>query len=883
MLLRAFACLLAGCALLIASARADVKALDLRTEWLQNPIGIDVEKPRFSWRVESETRGELQTAYRILVATSARKLAADARDIWDSGKVEGDATLGIVYGGRALAPGQQAFWKVKIWGKDGKESPWSEQASWSAGLFRPEHWRARWISANSPDSSAVSGDSAVLPAARYTRKSFLLKKPVARAVAYVSALGIYELQMNGAPVSDALFPPGWSDDKQRAYYRAVDVTSLLHEGVNSIGVIVANGWNSGWRHGGEDGKLQRPVGGTMSALLMQLQLEYSDETQETIGTNTSWEVSDGGPLRAADLLMGESYDATREQRDWAAKNGAPEWKWSTASLHQVLPQRVQSYPAQPIRVISELTPEKITEPEGGVFLVDVGQIIAGNLRLQIKGEAGKKVQLHYATRLNPDGRIDSPAADRAAATDDYLMRGDSAGETWAPLFTWRRFRYVEITGLAEKPASESVVALVLHNDLPLTSNFACSDERLNELFSRVVRAQRRSFLEVPTGSGEKEARYGAMGEAQLAARSATYHADVAAFFTKWLADVREAQRDSGAYPDFAPYPFPFVPASFTPGATDAGVICAWTMWKVYGDTRLLEQHWESMTRFMEWRSKRSPAPAESDTPAAPEQTPPEFLHLAYHALTARLMADMAAALEKVEEAERYAALFNEIRATFQKDYLSQGGALKVPTQTAHVLALTFALVPREGALALVEALAKMIEADGLQLTDATKSPLAVLSAMGYHDLAIRQLHRGTFAEEAESSGSLSEAAVGEWLFRFLVGIDQDGTGFQRLIIQPGLQTGGSEGQIDWVSAEYQSVRGTIATEWRKTAGQFELKLSIPANTTANVYLPAAGVESITDGGKPLTAVRGATFLRMEGSRAVLAVQSGSYSFAAALK
>jgi alpha-L-rhamnosidase len=307
------------------------------------------------------------------------------------------------------------------------------------------------------------------------------------------------------------------------------------------------------------------------------------------------------------------------------------------------------------------------------------------------------------------------------------------------------------------------------------------------------------------------------------------------------------------------------------------------MWKVYGDTGLLEQHWQSMTRFMEWRSKRSRENGDNDDSSSHDQTPPEFLHLAYHALTARLMADMAAALEKPEEAERYVALSDEIRANFQKEYLGEDGALKVPTQTAHVLALTFALVPREAAPALAEKLAHMIGADGLRLTDVTKSPLAVLSAMGYHDLAVRQLHTATFAEDAESSGSLAQAAVGEWLFRFLAGIDQDGTGFQRLIIQPGLQTGSGEGQIDWVNAEYQSVRGTIATEWKKTADRFELKLTIPANTTANVYLPAGSPESITEDGKPLPEVRGATFLRMEGSRAVLAVQSGSYSFAAALK
>ena len=296
-------------------------ATELRTEWLPDPIGVDSTAPRLSWRMESNERGQKQTACRVLVASSERMLANNQGDLWDTGKLPGDETLNFVYAGRALASGGHVFWKVRVWDKDGKPSPWSATATWSTGLLKPDDWKAQWISFK--DTTTVHKDSGhlFLPAARHYRKEFQTAKTVKRATMYASALGLFELYVNGQRVSDNYFEPGWSDYHKRAYYRTHDVTALVRQGGNAIGAIVADGWYSGYVGYGllvgyGPNKTGRYFYGKTPALLAQLEIEYADGSREIIGTDKTWKVTDRGPIREADLIMGESYDARAELGDW---------------------------------------------------------------------------------------------------------------------------------------------------------------------------------------------------------------------------------------------------------------------------------------------------------------------------------------------------------------------------------------------------------------------------------------------------------------------------------------------------------------------------------------------------------------------------------------
>jgi len=945
----------------VSAFAAGVSPVGLRCEYLSNPTGIDETQPRLSWRVESTQRGQKQTAYRLLVASSAEKLQAGRGDLWDSGKVAGAETVNVPYVGKPLTSRQTAYWKVQAWDKDGRASAWSEPARWSMGLLRSSDWTAQWISFRDTAPLHTNRSTLFLPPARHYRKEFASAKTVRRATLSASALGICELHLNGQRVGDAWFEPGWADYRKRTYYRTHDVSGLMQRGANCVGAIVAEGWYSGYVGYGllvgyGPNKVGRYFYGKTPALLAQLEIEYTDGSREVIGTDTTWQVSGDGPIREADLIMGESFDARRDDPGWC-RPGGPDtrsralagWAWELAiraeengstkaifsdncgsrevELGFQRPPRLQAYAAPPIRLTQELKAQKLTEPKPGVYVFDLGQNFAGVIRLKVRGTAGAKLRLRYGEMLHRDGRLMTENLRKARATDYYTLRGDAGGETWQPRFTYHGFQFVELTGLPEKPGLDAVTGLVLHNDTPLVSEFACSDEGMTRFWKNTQWTQRANFIEIPTDCPQRDERLGWMGDAQIYVRTASCNADVAAFFTKWLDDVEEAQRAFGAYPDYCPYPMGHGAPGQTWGTawTDAGIICPYTIWQVYGDTRVIERHWASMTRFMDWRKKRAPdlrgrkdGNTWGDWLNVKENTPLEFIDAAYFKLDAQWMSEMARAIGRQAEAAHYDQLQARIADQCARDYLAAEAALKVHTQTAHVLTLAFGLAPEARKKSIAADLVERIAQNDFRMATGflgTKPLLPVLTASGQHDLAVRLFQSRKFPswgyeveqgansvwerwdsftkehgfEGAEgnqnaSMNSFSHYAFGavmEWAFRDLAGIDTDGPGFRRLRIKPGPPAPGSNpdrAPIAWVKAEYASVHGKILSQWKRSAERFELHLVLPANTSATVFLPARDRTTIREAGRDLSAVPGVKFLRMEGDRAVLDVESGAYQF-----
>ncbi len=923
----------------------------LHCEYLLNPLGIDQRAPRLSWRVESPHRGQKQTAYRVLVASSREALEADRADLWDSGKVESSKTVQVVYRGKPLASRQACYWKVRVWDKDGKPSSWSEPGRWSMGLQAPSDWQAEWISHRDETPLHTSREALYLPAARYYRKPLQVGKAVRRASVYATALGIYELHVNGKRVGDTMFTPGWSDYRQRVYYNTYDVTALLRGGENVIGAIVAEGWYSGYVGYGllvgyGPNKAGRYFYGKTPALRVQMEIEYADGSRQVLASDPSWKVATG-PIVEADIIMGETYDARREQDGWD-RPGFDDSAWQPAipardnpsvkapffdkagerevELGFVEPARLQSYPSVPIRAIEEIKPVRMSEPESGVYIFDMGQNFSGVVRLRVRGPEGVRVQLRFAEMLHSDGRLMTENLRRARATDAYILRGDPNGETWMPRFTYHGFQYVELTGYPGKPDLDAVTGIVVHSDTPLTSSFTCSDPMINQLHRNIVWTQRSNFFEVPTDCPQRDERLGWTGDAQAYIRAASYNADVGAFFTKWLDDLVESQRPSGAYPDYAPYPMQHGDSGqpFATAWTDAGVICPYTMYKVYDDRRVIERHYESMNRFMDFRRRNSPdfrgvaiGNGWGDWLAMGEQTPVAYIDAVYFAFTARLMSEMAAAIGKPQDAAEYQRLFEKIQAAFVEDYLEAGGRIKVDTQTAYSLALFVGLLPEDVRQQAADRLAQKIrENDGRMATGflGTRPLLPVLSANGHHDLAAELLQSRKFPSwgyEVEngattiwerwnsytkdegfhnpSMNSFSHyafGAVSEWMFQTLAGIDTEGTGFEKILIRPRPPAPGSNPDreaIHWVNASYDSVHGKIVSHWKREPERFSLEVTIPANTSATVEIPAGGAEGVSEGGRSLDAAEGVRFLRMEGDRAVVAVESGSYRFESKLR
>ncbi len=896
-----------------AEKSASLSPRHLRCEYREDPLGIDETRPRLSWQLESPERGQRQSAYRILAASSEAGLEKNLGDLWDSGRIGGDETVQIVYRGQPLTSRMLCFWKVMVWDEQGRPSAWSRPASFRMGLLEEGDWKARWIGYDLPGQRQGRAPKVTLPSigevvwpfskhyspCPYLRKTFTVSKPVRRATVSATALGLYELHLNGARVGQDYFTPGWTDYNQRVYYQTYDVTDLIRPGAdNVLGAILADGW-----YAGNVGWLGQRIYGWQLRLRAELYLEYEDGTSEVVATDGSWRAA-AGPIREADIQAGESYDARLEMPGWD-QAGFDDANWKPVTLTERVAAKVEAYPGLPVRRTGELKPIERTQPKPGVWVFNLGQNFSGRARLQVIGKPGDKVVLRFAERLNPDGTIYTRNLRTARATDTYILKGGGQ-ETWEPRFTYHGFQYVELTGYPGAPAADAVTGIVLHSDLPLTSSLETSNELVNKLYRNVVWGQRSNYFEVPTDCPQRDERLGWTGDAQAFIRTAAYNMDIAAFFTKWLQDLEDGQFENGAFPRVAPHVAPGIAA----GWGDAGIICPWTIWRVYGDTRIIEKHYAAMARWIEFLEKRSPnylSPPlgnEGDWLNVNAITPKDLIATAYFGEDARLMAEMAQAIGKGDDAAKYRRLFANIQHAFTAQFVSADGKIAGDTQTAYLMALQFDLLPPELRPAAARHLVENLQArDGLlstgflgahlllpALTDAGRTDAAyrLLTETRYPSWGYEITQGATTTWERWNSYTAEHGfenpmmnsfnhyafgAVGEWMFATLAGIDTDGPGFTRLLIHP--RPGGG---LTSAQASYDSIRGKIETRWRLEGDDLRLEVTIPANTTAFVYVPAAKAEDVSESGRPAAESPGVRFLRLEDGSAVFEVGSGNYAF-----
>jgi len=879
-----------------------MKLTNLRCEYLRDPLGIDVRRPRLSWVLESDRRGQKQTAYRILVASSEENLRNDIGDLWDSGKVGSDETAHIAYAGKPLRSRMRCYWKVRVWDEAGRASAWSEPAMWSMGLLEESDWKAQWIGFDEPRKN-LSGEL-ILPPPRYLRKDFKLSKPIRRATLYATALGLYEVHINGQRIGEDYFTPGWTDYNKRVYYNTYDVTDILNQGDNAIGAVLADGWYSGYVGFGH----QRDHYGKKTRLRAQIVIDYEDGTSEVVATDRTWRASTG-PLLEADFLMGETYDARREMPGWD-EPGFDSTGWKPVNVSSNITAAVEAYPGVTIRRFRELKPVTITEPKPGVFVFDMGSNFAGFARLKVKAPRGKEIKLRFAERLNPDGTIYTENLRSARATDTYICRGDGR-EIWEPRFTYHGFQYVELTGYPGRPGRDAVTGVEITSSTPVAGHFECSNRMLNKLYRNICQTQRANFMEVPTDCPQRDERLGWTGDAQIYIRTACWNSDVAAFFNKWLVDLTDAQREDGQFPSVAP--LKVAGSDGGPAWADAGVICPWTIYEVYGDRQILERHYDAVKRFIAFCERRSPGllpPKEfhcyGDWLSVGADTPKDVLAEAYFAYSTRLLARIAEALGRRKDAATYYRLYEDIKAAFNRAYVADDGRIKGDTQTVYVLALAFDLVDGDKRNRAIQYLIDDIKSRGWHLSTGfvgTKDLMLVLTKIGRTDVAYRLLHNDTFPSwgfsikhgatsiwerwdgwtpdkgfQDPGMNSFSHyafGAVGQWMFENIGGINTDGPGFKRILIRP--RPGG---KIRWARVTYRSIRGLIVSDWKIRDNRFELKISIPANTTATVFIPAKDPADIREGGMPADKADGVEFLRLEEGNAVFAVESGDYNFLA---
>ena len=688
-----------------AALAARVTATDLRCEYLVDPLGVDVGAPRFCWKLVTDspgTRGIVQSAYQVLVATSPEVLAGDQGDVWDSGRVESNQSTQVVYRGKPLQSGKGYWWKVRAWAgelksdgaKGGAEEAgqWSKSAHWEMGLLRPEDWTATWIEA--PPASELQGEYGPVP---ILRKEFSLpSKTIVKARLYVTALGLYEMHLNGQRVGDHVFAPDWTDYGKRVRYQVYDVTSLVKPGGNALAGMLGNGWYCG--HIGNGGF---QAWGKVPALFCQLVVTYDDGSEERIVTDGSWKVH-SSPITASDFMLGEDCDARLEIAGWD-EPGLDEGDWSTAHERAEAARSLNGQVDQPVRAIAELRPKSVSEPAKGQWTYDFGQNMVGFVRLKVSAPAGTKITLRHAEMLNEDGSLYVTNLRRAASVDTYICKGEGV-ETWQPRFTFHGFRYLEITGLPQAPTIDDVTGIVVASDIPRTGEFACSNLGVNQLQSNIQWGMRGNYLAVPTDCPQRDERMGWMGDAQVFVRTAAYNGDVAAFFTKWLLDVDDAQRADGAFTDVCPSPHGKGGGNHgVPGWADAGVICPWSIYLMYGDRRILAEHLPAMKRWVDWCQAHSTELIRDrdrgndygDWLSQGENTPKDLIGTAYFAHSADLVAQASRVVGDNAAAERYEELFEEIKAAFNKRYVDADGHVQGGTQCGYALALRFNLLPEE--------------------------------------------------------------------------------------------------------------------------------------------------------------------------------------------
>jgi alpha-L-rhamnosidase len=875
----------------------------LRCEYLAEPRGVGETQPRLSWLLQSDERGQRQTAYQILVAGSPEALAADRGDLWDTAKVASEDSTGAVYQGKPLVSQQECFWKVKVWDRADRPSAWSEPARWSMGLLDPAQWKAQWIGYDK--ARQVAGTSKLLlPPPRYLRSVFQAAKPVRRATLYATALGIFDVYLNGKRVTDDQFNPGWTDYTKRVYYRSYDVTSLVRSGDNVFGAILADGWYSGyigWGHARDHyGKNPRFRG--------QLQLEFADGSSAIVASGPNWKAAIG-PASEADYLMGESYDARAELTGWDAP-GYDAGKWEAVDTGAEMQPVVQWHPGPPVRAYAEFKAQKITQPAPGAYVLDLGQNIAGVARLTLEGEPGQKITLRFAERLNPDGTMYTTNLRGARATDTYICRGGR--ESWQPRFTFHGFQYVEISGLKQAPTPETVVGVALSSDTPVVGQFECSDPMLNRLHSNGYYTQRSNFIDIPTDCPQRDERLGWTGDAQVYIRTATQNTDVQAFFTKWLVDLDDGQRADGQFPMVAPLKVGGPDGG--PAWADAGVICPWTIYDVYGDRRVLERHYPAMTRFIDFCEKRSTPellpPAKfhcfGDWLSIKANTPTDVIYTAYFAYCTRLTARAAEVLGKPDDGAKYNALFRKIKAAFNQAYVAADGRIKGDTQACYVLALAFDLLDQEKQKLAAKYLVDDIARRDWHLSTGfigTKDLMLVLTKIGRTDVAYRLLRNVTFPSWGfsiqhgatsiwerwdgwtpehgfqdpgmNSFAHYSFGAVYQWMVENIGGIRSKSPGYQTIVIAPQI-----DDQLSWAKVGYQSIRGPIACDWKREKGEFLMDVTVPVGVTASVVLPVAQGAAVTEGGKAIEQAEGVKSLGLGADGLTVSVESGSYHFAA---
>jgi len=911
---------LSGLLFLILSNLAfgqNLQIVHLKTDYQASPLGFDNPIPEFSWILQSGERGVAQTAFEILVSDDQKKL--DAGNYWQSGKIQGSKTLGIRYAGKPLKSFTCYYWKVRVWNQKGEASEWSQPSWFETSMMKSTDWKAQWIS----DQRALptkDEDFYKETPNPLLRKEIKLKKDVKSARLYIAGLGYSIAYINGQRVGNHMLDMPWTQFAKQVIYNTFDVTPLLRKGENAMGVMLGNGWYNPmpmklfkrWN-------LRETLTVGKPCLKAQLRITFADGSTETIVTDESWKSGDG-PVLKNSVYLGELYDARLEQKGWNAA-GFDDSKWPKAKP-EVGPkgQLIAQY-MPPVRATKILKPVKMTEPKLGVFLFDMGQNFAGVPRLKVKGAAGTMVTMRGGEDIHPDGTLNyltviagqlktlwnmngGPGCpDDPMMVNTYILKGEG-DEVFTPEFTFSSFRYVEVTGFPGKPDLNSVEGLRMNADLQETGSFECSNPMFNQIQEMVKWTFLSNVFSVQSDCPARE-KLGYGADIVTTAEAFSYNFDMSGFYRKVVQDFVNDVRPNGGMTEIAPN-IGINEEGFGGETGSSGWQLAFpfgmkVLYDYYGNLTTAEKYYKTLKRQIDFMHSVTPdhiVPNCIGDHESIDKKPIALSATAFYYHHVIILAEFANILNKKEDAETYRKLATEIREAFIKKFLRPGtGVFDSGTQAAQLISLYYKLVPENEKTAAVDQLLLEIydKHQGHLSTGifATKFMFEFFRQENRNDVSYGVANQRTFPgwgnmlangattlyeswtypDTAASQNHPMFGSISEWYYKSLLGINSKAPGFTRFEIKPQ-----PAGDLTWVKGQYDAVVGRIESDWKIEGTHFFLKVTVPANTTAMIYVPSLPKFPVTENGNPIATSEGLKFLEYRDGYAVFEVGSGSYSF-----
>lgn len=812
---------------------------EFRTEYRNNPIGIDTESPRFFWILKSDKKATIQEHYQLHVKE-------DGKIVWDSGIVNSKQSIHVEYDGEGLkaCTRYEVILEVKDnHGDIGRTNGWFE-----TGLMNPVNMKADWITHGYED------DVECCPV--FTKEFPLIGK-VLNARIYTSALGVYELKVNGMKADDSFLAPGWTSYHHRLQYQIYNVTELLNND-NIIEMTVGNGWfkgQLGWEN-------ESNHYGKRTAIISQLQIDYKDGTSETIVTDTSWEYTTG-IRRSSELYAGEVIDLTFKGD---TKKSVRTFEYDKTVL--------VAQECAPVRITERVNAKKIIITPKEEVVIDFGQNLTGVIEAKVNFLKGTSIVIQHAEVLDENGNFYTENLRGAQATDTFICSGGD--DLFLPALTFHGFRYIKIEGIGKDIDLNAFTACVLHTDMEVTGTFSCSHKSINQLQSNILWSQRDNFLDIPTDCPQRDERLGWTGDAQVFAATAGYNMDVAQFFAKWLRDLAQEQTVINGVLHVVPNILENTEGAAAWG--DAATVIPWCMYEIYADKRILKEQYQSMKDWVAYIQSKAgdnqlwqsgfqfgdwlglDMEEGSDRIGA---TDVYLVASAYYALSTSLVIKAAKVLGYNDDIEHYQKLYDRIRESFRKEYITQTGRLVSETQTACLLALHFDLAQGEHRDRIIQSLIDNLKRhDNHLVTGFVGTPYLclTLSENDQHNLAGEVFLKSDYPSwlyevgmgattiwerwnSMKEDGSIDNdgmnsfnhyayGSIGEWMYKKLGGIELLEPGYEKIQIAPKPIDG-----ITWVDTSVKTMYGPLSCHWTKDNEHYTVKVTIPVNTTAVLVLP----------------------------------------------